>query len=49
MGMTHVSISRLQTFIFINRKSCASHMMRRNPRETAWTVIYRRVNRKVRL
>ena len=36
----------LQTFNFLNGKCERSFFMRRNPRETSWTVLYRRKNKK---
>ena len=35
-----------QVFNFINGKSKASFMMKRNPRRVNWTVLYRRKNKK---
>ena len=36
----------LQSFNFLNGKCERSFMMRRNPRKTSWTVVYRRKNKK---
>lgn len=38
-----------KVLIFINGKSAASMLMKRNPRTTAWTAVYRKANRKVRV
>ncbi|ESO89361.1 hypothetical protein LOTGIDRAFT_106244 [Lottia gigantea] len=35
-----------KTFNFLNSKCCASHFMKRNPREIRWTVLYRRKYKK---
>lgn len=35
-----------KVFQFMNSKCAASHMMRRNPRNTTWTVLYRRKHKK---
>lgn len=35
-----------KVFTFMNSKCEASHLMRRNPRKTTWTVLYRRKNKK---
>ena len=36
----------LQVFNFANGKAEKSYFMRRNPRETSWTVLYRRKHKK---
>src|SRR5699024_7344571 len=35
-----------KVFQFMNSKCEASHLMRRNPRKTTWTVLYRRKHKK---
>lgn len=35
-----------QSFNFLNGKCERSFLMRRNPRKTCWTVVYRRKNKK---
>ena len=35
-----------QVLNFLSSKTAASYMMRRNPRETAWTVLYRKKHKK---
>ncbi|KAK6170762.1 hypothetical protein SNE40_019074 [Patella caerulea] len=35
-----------KVFNFLNSKCCASHFMKRNPREIRWTVLYRRKYKK---
>lgn len=35
-----------KVFIFLNSKCEASHLLRRNPRKTTWTVLYRRKHKK---
>merc|ERR1711976_544354 len=44
-GKTMVRVDG-KIFIFLNKKCEASHMMKRNPREVAWTVLYRRKHKK---
>ncbi|KAL7646416.1 UNVERIFIED_CONTAM: hypothetical protein RMT77_003329 [Armadillidium vulgare] len=44
-GKTMVRIDG-KTFIFLNGKCEAAHMMKRNPREIRWTVLYRRKHKK---
>lgn len=36
----------MQVLNFLSSKTAASYMMRRNPRETAWTVLYRKKHKK---
>jgi len=36
----------MKSFTFLNGKCEASFLMKRNPRRTNWTQIYRRINRK---
>jgi large subunit ribosomal protein L24e len=36
----------MKSFTFLNGKCAASFLMRKNPRRTNWTVIYRKINRK---
>merc|ERR1712121_599314 len=35
-----------RTYNFVSHKTCRSHMMKRNPREIPWTVLYRRKHKK---
>ncbi|KAF7493791.1 60S ribosomal protein L24 [Sarcoptes scabiei] len=35
-----------KVFLFMNSKCESSHLMRRNPRKTTWTVLYRRKHKK---
>merc|ERR1711879_930955 len=35
-----------RVYNFISHKACMSHMMKRNPREIPWTVLYRRKHKK---
>merc|ERR1711935_1258235 len=35
-----------RVYNFLSHKCCASHMMKRNPREIPWTVLYRRKHKK---
>merc|ERR1711941_197943 len=35
-----------RVYNFISDKPCMSHMMKRNPREIPWTVLYRRKHKK---
>ncbi|XP_015916372.1 large ribosomal subunit protein eL24 isoform X2 [Parasteatoda tepidariorum] len=35
-----------KSFLFLNGKCEASHMMKRNPRKITWTVLYRRKHKK---
>ena len=35
-----------KVFLFMNSKTERSHLMRRNPRKTTWTVLYRRKHKK---
>ncbi|KAB7504518.1 60S ribosomal protein L24 [Armadillidium nasatum] len=44
-GKTMVRVDG-KTFIFLNGKCEAAHMMKRNPREIRWTVLYRRKHKK---
>merc|ERR1712212_879458 len=44
-GKTMVRIDG-KSFIFLNAKCEASHLMKRNPREVTWTVLYRRLHKK---
>merc|ERR1712212_527292 len=44
-GKTMVRIDG-KSFIFLNAKCEASHLMKRNPREVTWTVLYRRKYKK---
>ena len=39
-------VHMLQVLNFLSSKTAASYMMRRNPRETAWTVLYRKKHKK---
>ena len=36
----------IQVFNFLNGKCTRSHFMKRNPRETRWTILYRRKHKK---
>merc|ERR1712142_638100 len=44
-GKTMVRIDG-KTYIFLNAKCAAAHLMKRNPREVPWTVLYRRKHKK---
>ncbi|MCL4131604.1 UNVERIFIED_CONTAM: hypothetical protein GTU68_002319 [Idotea baltica] len=44
-GKTMVRVDG-KTFVFLNGKCEAAHMMKRNPREITWTVLYRRKHKK---
>merc|ERR1712142_483480 len=44
-GKTMVRIDG-KTYIFLNAKCAAAHLMKRNPREIPWTVLYRRKHKK---
>lgn len=35
-----------KVYIFLNSKCESSHLLRRNPRKTTWTVLYRRKHKK---
>merc|ERR1712083_985316 len=45
MGKTFIRIDG-KTYIFLNAKCEAAHLMKRNPREVPWTVLYRRKHKK---
>merc|ERR1712221_3507 len=44
-GKTFIRIDG-KTYIFLNAKCEAAHLMKRNPREVPWTVLYRRKHKK---
>merc|ERR1712042_19793 len=44
-GKTMVRIDG-KTYMFLNAKCAAAHLMKRNPREVPWTVLYRRKHKK---
>ena len=46
MTIPYVCHVSLQSFNFLNGKCERSFLMRRNPRKTSWTVVYRRKNKK---
>jgi len=44
-GKKYVRVD-MKSFTFLNGKCAASFLMKKNPRRTNWTVIYRKINRK---
>ena len=44
--MLRVLVYYIQVYNFLNGKAARSYMMRRNPRKTSWTVLYRRKHKK---
>lgn len=46
MNVFHRSLFLLKVFNFLNSRCLAAHLLKRNPRECRWTVLYRRKHKK---